>query len=637
MADRAPGSEDVLLRLAEGTARATGEAFFAALVANLALGIGTAYAFLAEFAGSEGRVRTLAFFGDGRLLENVEYDLAGTPCEEVARGKVAHHPCDLQRAFPADAMLRELGIESYLGVPLRDAAGSVLGHLAVLDTGPLREDRGRFAILEIFAARATAEIERLRAERSLRESEKRFRDLYEEAPIAYIYEDTESRFVSANRAAANLLGLRAEEVAGTLGRSLLADSSETQERVAEALGAISHGEERASVELELRRKDDGRPVFVQWWSKPDPDGKHTRTMLVDVTARVLAERERTRLQQQNRYLQDEIRGEHDFEEIVGGASSLRDALAKIEQVAPTDATVLILGETGTGKELVARALHHRSRRADGPLIKVNCAALSPGLIESELFGHEKGAFTGALERRVGRFALADRGTIFLDEVGDITPELQLRLLRVLQEREFEPVGSSRTVKVDVRVIAATHRDLARAVAEGRFRADLFYRLNVFPIQVPPLRDRREDVILLAHYFIDKHAARSGRRIDTIGTDTLRRLGEYPWPGNVRELENVIERAVILSTGTTLEIEPDVLRTPPPRALPSAPAPRTAPPIPTGTTLAEAERRAIVRALEQCGWVVEGARGAARVLGLQPSTLRSRMKKLGIRREGADAR
>ncbi|HVH06587.1 MAG TPA: sigma 54-interacting transcriptional regulator, partial [Myxococcota bacterium] len=603
MADGAARSRDVLFRLVEGTARSTGEAFFEALVANLAPGIGAAYAFIAEFAGSPERVRTLAFFGAGRLLENVEYDLAGTPCEAVARGKVAHYPCDLQEAFPADAMLRDLGLESYLGVPLRDAAGSVLGHLAVLDTGPLSEDQGRFAVLEIFAARAGAELERLRAERSLRESEERFRDLYEEAPIAYIYEDTESRFVSANRAAARLLGLRPEEVSGTVGRSLLADSAATQARIAEALGALQHGEERASVELELRRKDDGRPVFVQWWSKPEPDGKHTRTMLVDVTARVLAERERNRLLQQNRYLQEEIRDAYNFEEIVGSAGSLREVLAKLAQVAATDATILILGETGTGKELFARAAHHASRRAGGPLIKVNCAALSPGLIESELFGHEKGAFTGALERRVGRFALADGGTIFLDEIGDVTPELQLRLLRVLQEREFEPVGSSQTVKVDVRVIAATHRDLPRAVAEGKFRADLFYRLNVFPIHVPPLRERREDIVLLAHYFIDKYAARSGRRIEAIAPESLRRVTEYAWPGNVRELENVIERAVILANGPTLDLEADVLRAP--GGLGAAVAPAPSRPPPAGATLAESERMAIVRALERCDWRIEG--------------------------------
>src|SRR5207245_2653872 len=310
-------------------------------------------------------------------------------------------------------------------------------------------------------------------------------------PSAYIYEDTESRFVSANRAAMNLLGLKPEEVRGTLGLSLVAPTPETQERVHRAIEAIQRGEERACIELELRRKDDGRPVWVQWWSKPEPDGRYTRTMLVDITARVLAEQERNRLQQQNRYLREEIESEYNFEEIIGGSAVLRELLAKVKQVAPTDSTVLVLGETGTGKELIARAVHNFSRRRDKPLIKLNCSALPTGLVESELFGHEKGAFTGATEKRSGRFELADGGTIFLDEVGDLPPDVQVKLLRVLQEREFERVGGAKQIGVDVRVIAATNRDLAQAVAEGKFRQDLYYRLNVFPVELPPLRERVE--------------------------------------------------------------------------------------------------------------------------------------------------
>jgi PAS domain S-box-containing protein len=459
-------------------------------------------------------------------------------------------------------------------------------------------------------------------------AERLLRDLYEEAPIAYIYEDTESRFVHANRAAQKLLGLTPEEVPGLLGKSLLAPVTETQERIAEALPALQQGEERTAIELELRRKDDGRPVFVQWWSKPEPGGKFTRTMLVDVTARVLAERERNRLRQQNEYLREEIKSEYNFDEIVGQARSLRAALERVRQVAPLDATALILGETGTGKELIARAIHNASPRRERPLIKVNCAALPTGLVESELFGHEKGAFTGAVERRVGRFALADGGTIFLDEIGEISQETQLRLLRVLQELEFEPVGSSRTVKVDVRVIAATNRDLAQAVADGSFRADLFYRLNVFPIHVPPLRDRREDVPTLARYFAEKYAAKIGKRLARVSRETLERLGAYPWPGNVRELENVIERAVILSPGPELEVEPHLLRAP---ALPPSPRAEPGDSASDSASLEALQRRHIAKALEQTRGVIEGPNGAARVLGLNPNTLRSRMKKLGIRR------
>ena len=637
MLSRAPNADDdaeLLRRLVEGTARATGEEFLQSLVRNLSLAMGVAYCFVAELA-EPGRVRTLAFWGRGALLDNVAFDLAGTPCEAVIGGEFCHHPCGLQQRFPDDRALVDMGAESYVGVPLQDVAGQVLGHLAVLDTVPMEEEVRRLAVFKVFAARAAAELERLRAEWRLRESEQRFRDLYEEAPIAYVHEDTETRFLSANRAAIALLGLKPEEVVGTVGRSLLAPTDLTKQRVDDAFRDLKQGKAHGQIEFELRRKDDGRPVWVQFWSRPDPDGKLTRTMIIDITARVLAEQERERLRQQNQYLQEEIQSEYNFEEIIGGSPALRTALTAARQVAPTDTTVLILGETGTGKELMARAVHDLSRRRGKPLIKLNCAAIPTGLIESELFGHEKGAFTGAIEKRVGRFALADGGTIFLDEIGDIPPEVQVRLLRVLQEQEFEPVGSSRTMKVDVRVIAATNRDLEGAVADGTFRADLYYRLNVFPVIVPPLRERREDVPMLAQYFTAKYAGRIAKPIESIAPDTMRRLVAYDWPGNIRELENVIERAVILSPGPMLEVEARVL------AATSAgrvtPGSGTIPPVAEASaadehaTLDEAQRRHIVRTLERCRWVVEGPQGAATLLGLHPNTLRSRMKKLGIRR------
>ncbi len=267
---------------------------------------------------------------------------------------------------------------------------------------------------------------------------------------------------------------------------------------------------------------------------------------------------KVRLERENVYLQEEIGREHNFVEMVGASPALLAALRKVEQVAATDTTVLISGETGTGKELIARAIHSRSARKDRPLVKVNCAAISAGLVESELFGHVKGAFTGAIERRLGRFELADGGTIFLDEVGELALETQVKLLRVLQEREFEPVGSSRALHVDVRVIAATNRDLQAAVRAERFRTDLFYRLNVFPLEVPPLRARPSDIPQLATYFLARFARKFGRRVDTIPPHTLDRLLRYPWPGNIRELQNVIERAAILCEGPALELDDDLL-------------------------------------------------------------------------------
>jgi formate hydrogenlyase transcriptional activator len=349
---------------------------------------------------------------------------------------------------------------------------------------------------------------------------------------------------------------------------------------------------------------------------------------------------KARLEKENVYLQEEIRTEHNFEDIIGNSPALLGVLRKLEQVATTDSTVLICGETGTGKELIARAIHCRSPRTSRPLVKVNCSAISAGLVESELFGHVKGAFTGAIERRIGRFELADGGTLFLDEVGELPLETQVKLLRVLQEREFEPVGSSRSVRVDVRVIAATNRNLDEAVRAGTFRSDLFYRLNVFPLDVPPLRERWTDIPQLATVFLSNYAKKVGRRMEGIAQETMDRLVSYPWPGNVRELQNVIERAVILSRGPILELEPDLAPMPTVAVPPQAPgttaetAHVVRPVHSTFATLAEVERGHIIMALKQTNGIVEGPKGAARMLNLHPNTLRHRMDKLGIKRSAS---
>jgi formate hydrogenlyase transcriptional activator len=325
------------------------------------------------------------------------------------------------------------------------------------------------------------------------------------------------------------------------------------------------------------------------------------------------------LAQEKLYLEDEIRGDHQFDEIIGNSRALSRVLREIETVAPTDSTVLISGETGSGKELVARAIHQFSGRRDRAFVKLNCAAIPTGLLESELFGHEKGAFTGAISTRVGRFELANHGTVFLDEVGEIPLELQPKLLRVLQEREFERLGSSRTLKSDARLIAATNRDLAALAGEGRFREDLFYRLNVFPITVPPLRQRREDIPMLVRHFAQQFARRMKKTIETIPTEAMEALTRYDWPGNIRELQNLIERAVILSAGQTLEV--------PVAALNSRPG--SGPVRDADETLQDADRRHIISALERSNWVIAGPAGAAARLGIKRSTLQFRMRKLGI--------
>ncbi len=326
------------------------------------------------------------------------------------------------------------------------------------------------------------------------------------------------------------------------------------------------------------------------------------------------------------YLEEEVRTEHDFGDIIGESPALRAVLKAVETVAPTDSTVLVCGATGTGKELIARALHARSPRKARTFVKLNCAAIPTGLLESELFGHEKGAFTGAIAQKVGRFELANQGTLFLDEIGDIPLELQPKLLRVLQEQEFERLGGTRTIRVNARLVAATNCDLAKMVAEGRFRSDLYYRLNVFPIAMPALRERPEDIPRLVRHFTQRFARRMGRRIESIPSGAMDALVRYPWPGNVRELQNIIERAVILSTGPTLQV--------PLADLQAVPMQQTQPgtaPIATPVTLVDAEREHILDALVATGWVVGGSKGAAARLGMKRSTLQKKMQKLGIAR------
>jgi PAS domain S-box-containing protein len=487
-------SEDLFRKLAQATAVATGDGFFRALVETLAAVLHVPYVFVTECLSGAESVRMLACWQNACFGENLEYGLAGTPCEAVIGGEVRFYPDRLQERFPDDVGLVEWGAQSFLGLPLRSIEGGVIGHLAIMGDRPLPEPSLEIAVLRIFADRAAAELERLRAH------------------------------------------------------------------------------------AELERLKD-------------------------------------RLQAENVYLQEEIRTQHNFEEIIGNAPPLLEALSRVERVAATDSTVLIQGETGAGKELFARAVHSRSPRRQRPLVKVNCGAIPAGLVESELFGHVRGAFTGALDKRIGRFELADGGTIFLDEIGELPLETQVKLLRVLQEREFEPVGSSRTVRVDVRVIAATNRDLDQEARAGRFRTDLLYRLNVFPIAVPPLRERRDDVPLLAAFFLAGLSKRLGKPLEGFSRRSMQRLSDYRWPGNIRELQNVVERAAILSPGPVVEIGAELL---------------TAGGEPEASgTLQDVERRHIASVLRTTRGVIEGPSGAARILGLHPNTLRSRMKKLGV--------
>ncbi len=463
--------------------------------------------------------------------------------------------------------------------------------------------------------------ERKRAERARHQVESRLIRTLEAAMDAIVTVDAARRITYLNGAAEKMFGCTASEAFGTRVARFLAP--EFEELIRRNVLADGTGPSAVWVPAGLTAyRADGEVFAVEASiTGAEVDGEqHCTVILRDVDERQQAQAALRKLGLENVYLQEEIEMQHNLGDIVGPSVAMQRVFHDIKQVAGTDSIVLITGETGTGKELVARAIHGASARRQRVLVKVNCAALAPSLIESELFGHEKGAFTGASARRIGRFELADGGSIFLDEVGDLPAELQAKLLRVLQEGEFERVGGTRTIRVDVRVIAATNRDLERAVEDGRFRADLYYRLKVFPIRVPPLRERRDDVPHLVRHIIEKYEAKLGKRFAPVPREVLDALAAHPWPGNVRELENVIERAAIISRSDVLDLRDWLQR----RA--------DHPERPRGTpTLDDVQREHIVEVLERTGWRVSGPGGAAEILGIKPTTLAARMKKLGIER------
>ena len=468
-----------------------------------------------------------------------------------------------------------------------------------------------------------------RANETLAKSDERFRDLFDEAPVAYVIEDLDTRIIRANRAAMRILGATPEDIPGTYGKSFVPQTPSAQRRARQALESIGNRTDTNGAMLELRRMDNGKPVWIQWWSRPHPSRDYTRTMFIDITERVLMEQDKSRLEAQNNYLRQEILTDQSLGNIVGCSAPLQKVLQQIELVAPTEANVLVSGESGTGKELVARAVHERSPRRQRPLIKVNCGAIPENLFESEMFGHVKGAFTGAVKDRIGRFELAHGGTLFLDEVGEIPLGLQAKLLRVVQEQQFERVGEERTRSVNVRIVAATNRDLQKEVEAGRFRQDLFYRLSAFPIEAPPLRERREDIPLLATHFLEVAIRKMKLAPLRLTMAQAELLGGYNWPGNVRELQNVIERAVILGQGQSLNFETLSL-VQEAKGEPTVSPPTHVPAVLTRADLRRRERENILNALAQTDGKVHGTDGAAELLGMKPSTLASRIKALRLK-------
>lgn len=662
--------EDTLRHITEGTAGSTGDEFFRSLVKHLADALQVRYSFVAECTdNTKKHVRMLAFWQGESFGTNIEFPLAGTPCEAVIRGDECFYPEGLQVLFPQDEGLVTLGAQSYAGVPLINEAGNVLGHLVVIDEKPRVFSEQDFSLLRIFATRAGAELERKRAGDALRKSQERLQTLLDinnaivtkltREELFTAIAEVLGRVIKFDRLALSMYDsesdvLRLVTYAGPYrrddytpigrvldlndspaGRAFLSQEPvlrrdlESERQTSSEERAYGHGfKSLCALPLTVRGRKIGAltvgSLTKNQYTDVDAEfllelGNQIAIAVDNMRAHEETEALKARFQAEAVYLQEEIKTEYNFEEIIGQCAPLRQLLRNVEQVAPTDATVLIRGETGTGKELVARAVHDRSRRKQRPLVKVNCGSIPAGLVESELFGHEKGAFTGATQRRTGRFEVANGGTLFLDEVTELPIDTQVKLLRVLQEGEFERVGSSQTIKVDVRVIAATNRNLKEVVQNGTFRSDLFYRLNVFPLEVPSLRERKEDIPLLVHFFLSKFGKKLGKEVRGISQRSMERLLDYGWPGNVRELQNIVERAVVLANGPIVQIDESMIGSG--EALQESAL----------DTLENVERNHILRALDETRWVVHGKKGAADILGINPSTLRSRMEKLGIKR------
>ncbi len=529
--------------------------------------------------------------------------------------KVAYHPEDLERLLNEFQSIVASGAPGEMEARLRRFDGEYRWFL--IRAAPLRDEMDK--IVKWYGSSTDIE-DRKRAEEKLRQEERELRRITDAIPQTIVVQDPEGNTIHANQAVLDYTGLTIEDVTTSDFRARIFHPEDIERLRAERQAALSRGVPFEIEQRALRRDGQYRWFLIRYNPFNDEQGLLVRWYATgtDIDDRKRAE-ERTR--NENVALREEIDRSSMFEEIVGASAPLRQVLAQVAKVAPTDSTVLISGETGTGKELIARAVHKRSNRSARAFIRVNCGAISPSLIASELFGHEKGAFTGALQRRIGRFEAADGGTIFLDEIGDLSIEVQIALLRVLQEREFERVGSSQPLAVDVRVLVATNRDLKSAVNAGTFRQDLFYRLNVFPIHLPSLRERVDDIPLLVEYFVDRYAQKAGKKFRDITSKTLALFQVYHWPGNIRELQNVIERAVILCDSETFSIDETWLKRESP--------PLSGPPIPLAATLVEREKQMIEAALAQCQGRVSGPSGAAHKLGIPRQTLDARILSLGI--------
>lgn len=628
-------SNNELQFILEGTVKETGENFFNALVQNLCKAINTYGAWVTEYIPEEKQLRALAFWLDDKFVSEYEYLITNTPCEAViSDAKYVHIPDNVIELYPNDPDLPRMNAVSYLGTPFVDEDGTILGHIAVLHDKPLPEDQRITSIFNIFADRAAAELKRLRALKKLKEREEKLSRLIDCTMDAFLEFNDAGVLTLVNPAAEKLLKSKTGNLIGKNVRNLLTkDSAQKISVLKQQINSTNSKGNYLWISGGLQviiAEDESFFAEASLSSYKINNNSYYILILRNIEERLKAEQQINDLTNTAYYLNEQIRELNNYDEIIGKSPLLISALEEIENVADTDTTVLILGETGTGKELFARAIHNRSYRKNKPLIKLNCAAMPAELIESELFGHEQGAFTGATKKREGRFKLADRGTIFLDEIGELPLALQAKLLRVLQEKEFEPVGSSLTEKVDVRVIAATNRDLEEEVKKGNFREDLYYRLNVYPIQIPSLRERGDDIILLAENFAKKFSAKLSKKIEPLTEEAKIRLRSYNWPGNIRELQNVIERAVITSKNGWLNLS--MLQ--PENKLTSQIITKEPNIIKTQAEILELEKLNIIAALKACDWKVSGKNGAANLIGIPPTTLSSKIKSFNITRDNS---
>ncbi|WP_224490914.1 sigma-54-dependent Fis family transcriptional regulator [Robertkochia flava] len=620
-----------LKQIIEATSSFTGKEFFKALVKHLAEILEVHGVWITEFRSETNTLNALAFYLDGKYVDKYTYTVANTPCEPVLEAHdICHIPKNVVDLYPDDPDLKPLGAVSYMGISLRDAENKVIGHLALLDNKPMPQIPEVFTIFKIFASRAAAELRREIDQGKIKDRESKLERLVNGTPDAIIEFNTDYIITQVNAAAAQMFHLppgefhplRLSGLFSTPSMNKIMSIVPKHATLSNQHGAVPLGDSFTCTTLQNETFPASATLSTYRY-----EGVQYYLLYIKNILDQVSDKNRIKTLSMEATLLKEKVDSHQFNFIIGKSESISRCLEQVSQVAPTDANVLILGETGTGKELFAKAVHQVSHRHDRTMITLNCAALPSELIESELFGHVKGAFTGALTNREGRFSMANHSTLFLDEIAELPLGLQAKLLRVIQEGTFEPLGSSRTQQVDVRIIAATHRNLKQLTKKGAFREDLFYRLNVFPIQIPPLRERAEDIPLLAKAFFEKLSKNHALHMEPLAASDLLQLEMYDWPGNVRELQNVVERSII----TSKDGKPN-LDLPPLSGKERQKGERYDPgAILTSVEIADLEKENIIKALNQTQWKISGPGGASELLQIPRTTLTSKIKKYNIKR------